>query len=292
MRENEGLYRAARLIKRTVIGIIVLVIAVVALGYIFLVRTVDRTAAWEDAARELEGSVLHYGEPAERIARVYQRRGTNYFRAANGLLVATPERLLFVGVEPRDKLAGEDAPAAIITSDFPNDTLLTVAPQRIYALTAPGVVVRRGQRREEFAASSGYAAELDSLASYVEARHAAERRAVAADRELHQTIAAVLRRPLRYVVQRGDALSTIAARFGATPEEIRSWNHLPSDRVRLRDTLLVKPAGMVREPPAPTPAAASPATRDSGASRNAGTSAKGAAKSRTRSAGAAAAEKP
>lgn len=268
MRENEGLYRAARLIRRTVIGIVVLAIAVVVLGYLFLVRTVDRKAAWTEAARELEGSVLHYGEPAERIARVYQRRGTNYFRAANGLLVATPERLLFVGIEPRDKLAGEDAPAAIITSDFANDTLLRVIPERVYALSAPGVVVRRGPSQEEFAASSGYAEELDSLATYVETRHAAERRAVAADRELHLRITALLRRPLHYVVQRGDALSTIAARFGATPEEIRRWNHLPSDRVRLRDTLLVKPEGLPQaQPPAAAPARSA---RDSAARRPSG----------------------
>ena len=273
MRENEGLYRAARLIKRTVIGIVVLAVAVVVLGYLFLVRTVDRKSAWEDAARELEGSVLHYGEPVERIARVYERRGTNYFRAANGLLVATPERLLFVGIEPRDKLAGEDAPAAIITSDFPNDTLLSVTRRRIYALTAPGVIARRGPRREEFAASSGYAAELDSLATYVERRHAAERRAVAEERELHQAIAALLRRPLRYVVQRGDALSTIAARFGATPEEIRTWNHLPSDRVRLRDTLLVKPEGMPKSTPQTSPAPSKTSDsrpRDSSAARPSG----------------------
>ena len=267
MRENEGLYRAARLIKRTVIGVIVLVIAVVVLGYVFLVRTVDRKAAWTDAARELESSVLHYGEPVERIARVYQRRGTNYFRAANGLLVATPERLLFVGIEPRDKLAGEDAPAAIITSEFSNDTLLSLSERRLYALTAPGVVVNRGGRREIFAASSGYSSELDSLATYVERRHAAERRAVAADRELHQQIAALMRRPLRYVVQRGDALSTIAARFGATPSDIREWNHLPNDRVRLRDTLLVKPEGLPKPPPALPATPATPATRRDSTSR-------------------------
>lgn len=263
MRENEGLYRAARLIKRTVIGVIVLAVAVIVLGYMFLVRTVDRKAAWTDAARELESSVLHYGEPVERIARVYQRRGTNYFRAANGLLVATPERVLFVGIEPRDKLAGEDAPAAIITSEFPNDTLLSLAERRLYALTAPGVVVRRGARREVFAASSGYSSELDSLATYVEGRHTAERRAVAADRALHQEIAALMRRPLRYVVQRGDALSTIAARFGATPADVREWNHLPSDRVRLRDTLLVKPEGLPKPIVAPTPKSTAKSTRDS-----------------------------
>lgn len=266
MREHEGLYRAARLIKKTVIGLVVLVVAVVVLGYLFLMSTVDRTSAWTEAAREVQGSVLHYGEPAERIARVYRRRPTNYFRAANGLLVATPERVLFVGIEPRDRLAGEDAPAAIMTSEFPNDTLLHLTPRRVYGLTAHGIVAQRGPHHEEFAAARGYDAELDSLARYVEQRHAAERREVAAEREMHQQITEVLRRPLKYVVSRGDALSTIAARFGATPAEVRAWNHLPNDRVRLRDTLIVKPAGVVRTPPTPAAApAAATAPAASGA---------------------------
>lgn len=250
MREHEGLYRAARLIKHTIIGIVVLVVAVVVLGYLFLMSTVDRTAAWTEAAREVQGSVLHYGEPVERIARVYRRRPTNYFRAANGLLIATPERLLFVGIEPRDRLAGEDAPAAIMTSEFPNDTLLRLTPRRVYGLTAHGLVAQRGPHREEFAAARGYDAELDSLARYVDQRHLAEQREVAAERALHQQITEILRRPLKYVVSRGDALSTIAARFGASPAEVRAWNNLPNDRVRLRDTLIVKPAGVVRTAPA------------------------------------------
>lgn len=243
MKENEGLYRAARFIKHVVIGVAVLVVAVVVVGYVFLVRQVDPTSAWREAGRELSSSVLHYGERPERIARVYRRRATNYFKAANGILVATPERLLFVGMEPRDNLAGADAPAAIITSEFPNDTLLTLTPRRLYALSAPGVVVQRELRQEEFAAAGGYEAELARLVGFVRAQHLAERRQVREDRDLRAAIAALMRRPLRYRVQRGDALSTIAARFGATPAQIREWNHLPTDRVRLGDALLVKPAG-------------------------------------------------
>lgn len=243
MRENEGIYRAARLVKRTVIGMAVMVLAVVLLGYLFLMRQVDPGAAWTEAARELDGSVLHYGEPAERIARVYRRRGTNYFRAANGLLVATPERLIFVGIEPRDKLAGEDAPAAITTSEFANDTMLDVVPSRVYGLTARGVTLERAGRAEEFAAARGHENELDSLATYVERRHAAERRIAMENRALHAAVANLQKRQLRYQVTRGDALSTIASRFGATPAQIRAWNHMTSDRVRIRDTLIVKPTG-------------------------------------------------
>ncbi len=243
MKRDEGLYRALRFIKLTALGLACMAVAVVVIGYMFLMRTVDPTTAYGDASRELRTTVLHYGEPAVRIARVYRRRPTNYFRAANGLLVATPDRLLFVGVEPRDKLAGEDAPAALITSEFRNDTLLSIIPGRVYSFTAHGATVRRGRVREEFASARGYGDELDSLAAYVQRSHVLQRRAVAADRELHAEIAALVKRPLRYVVKRGDAISTIANRFGTTPADIRTWNHMTSDRVRIRDTLTVKPAG-------------------------------------------------
>jgi LysM repeat protein len=243
MKEDEGLYRFARFVKRAVIGAVVLAAGVVLAGFLFLMRQVDPPTAWAGAARELLGSVLHYGETAQRVARVYRRRPTNYFRAANGLLVATEERLIFVGIEPRDKLAGEDAPATIVYTEFRNDTSLRLVPRRVYLGTATGAVANRGDRSVEFAAAHGHEAELDSLARYVDRTHAMERRRAAADRALHAAIDSLVKLPLRYPVTRGDALSTIATRFGATPEQIRSWNHLTSNVVRIGDTLLVKPPG-------------------------------------------------
>jgi len=241
MRHNEGLYRAARFVKRLVTGIITIVIVVAAVGYFFLIRKVDPHSAWTYAQRELDGGMLHYGERPMRIARVYRRRATSYFRQANGLLVATPERIIFVGLEPRDKLAGADAPTAILTSFFPDDTLLSAATHRIYALSAHGIVLSRGSRTESYAAASGYEYQVDSLVAYID-RHQNNLRATAAeDRELRAQLAKLLREPLNYIVERGDAVSTIAARYGATPDQIREWNHLPSDKVRVGQTLLVRP---------------------------------------------------
>jgi hypothetical protein len=241
MKETEGLYRAARFVKRLVIGLVSLVVVVAAVGYFFLMRQVDPGAAWASAQRELEGGFLHYGEHPMRVARVYRRRPTNYFRAANGLLVATPERLIFIGIEPRDKLAGADAPSAILTSEFPDDTTLSVTAQRIYSLTARGIVIARGKRNEAYAASSGYEDELDSLVTYVDEHQHDQLAAAAQDRRLREQLELLLKQPLHYVVQRGDALSTIAARYNATPQQIRDWNHLPNDRVRIGATLLVRP---------------------------------------------------
>ncbi len=241
MKQTEGLYRAARLIKHLVLGTITLVIVVAAVGYLFLMRQVDPKAAWATARRELDSGFLHYGERVLSVAHVYTRRPTDYFRSANGLLVATQDRVIFIGLEPRDKLAGADAPSAILTSEFPNDTLLTVRTRRIYSLTAHGIVLARGLHREEFAASVGHEQELDSLTAFVDARQREQRAVAAQDRALREQLAELLKQPLYYVVQRGDALSTIAARYNATPAQIREWNHLPNDRVRIGAKLLVRP---------------------------------------------------
>jgi hypothetical protein len=241
MRQNEGLYRAARLAKRLVVGVFTLVVVVAAVGYFFLMRQVDPQSAWAAARREMEGGILRYGERPVRVARVYRRRPTNYFRAANGLLVATPQRVLFIGLEPRDVLTGADAPSAILTSEFPEDTLLGLSMRRIYWFTAHGLTLQRGNQAASFAASAGHEDELDSVAAYVARRQREQRAVAAADRALRTQLAELLKQPLHYVVQRGDALSTIAARYNATPEQIREWNHLPSDKVRIGATLLVRP---------------------------------------------------
>ena len=241
MKQNEGLYRAVRFVRRLVLGVVALVVIVAAVGYLFLMRQVDPEAAWASAKRELDSGFLHYGERVIRTAHVYSRRPSNYYRAANGLLVATGDRVIFIGLEPRDKLEGADAPSAILTSQFPNDTTISVGTQRVYSLTAHGIVLQRGKRIERYAASRGHDAELDSLVAFVESRQREQRATAAQDRALRQKLAELLKQPLYYVVQRGDAISTIASRYDATPAQIREWNHLPNDKVRIGATLLVRP---------------------------------------------------
>jgi plasmid stabilization system protein ParE len=243
MKESEGLYRSFRFLKKALLGVALVFVSLLLFGYFFFMRHVDAPKAWTAADRELRGGMLHYGEKVERRAKVFMRRPSDYYRGANGVLYATNDRLIFIGVAPGSKFESSDAPPMIVSQEFPNDTLLDLRGTRLYLLTAHGVRVSHpGVPRGEFAASQGEEAALDSLAEYVNAIHASQRQAAASERRLRQAVDALIKQPLYYTVKRGDALSLIATKFDATADQIRQWNQLEGDRVKIGQRLLVKPA--------------------------------------------------
>jgi hypothetical protein len=243
MKESEGLYRSFRFLKKALLGLAIVLVALLLFGYFFFMRHVDAPKAWRAADRELQGDMLQYGEKVQRKAKVFMRRPSDYYRGANGILYATNDRLIFIGVAPGSKFEDEDAPPMILSQEFPNDTLLDLRGTRLYLLTAHGVrVTHPGVPRGEFAASRGEEAALDSLADYVNSINAAQRKEAAREKRLRQAVDALIKQPLYYTVRRGDALSLIATKFDATPEQIRQWNQLQGDLVKIGQRLLVKPA--------------------------------------------------
>ena len=243
MKESEGLYRSFRFLKKAVIGLGIVLIALLLFGYFFFMRHVDAPKAWAAADRELQGGMLNYDEKVERKAKVFIRRPSNYYRGDNGMLYATNERLIFIGVAPESKFESEDAPPVIISQEFPNDTSLAMNPGRLYLFTAHGVrVAHPGSPSGEFAAINGQEAALDSLVDYVNGIHAAQRKEAAEERRLREAVAALIRQPLYYTVKRGDALFSIARKFETTPEQLKQWNSLQGELVKIGQKLLVKPA--------------------------------------------------
>jgi hypothetical protein len=243
MKESEGLYRSFRFLKKALFGLAIVLLALLLFGYFFFMRHVDAPKAWTAADRELQGGMLQYGENVQRKAKVFMRRPSDYYRGANGMLYATNDRLIFIGVAPGSKFEDADAPPMIVSQEFPNDTLLDLRGTRLYLLTAHGVRVSHPTLpRSEFAASPGEEAELDSLAEYVNAIHAAQRREAAREKRLREAVDALIRQPLYYTVKRGDAISLIATKFEATQDQIREWNQIEGDRIKIGQRLLVKPA--------------------------------------------------
>jgi hypothetical protein len=241
MKESEGLYRSFRFLKKALLGLAVFLVALLLFGYFFFMRHVDAPKAWTAADRELEGGMLHYGEKVERKAKVFMRRPSDYYRGANGVLYATNDRLIFVGVAPGSKFESDDAPPVILSQEFPNDTLLDMNGRRLYFLTAHGVRVSHpATPRGDFAAVRGEEADLDSLITYVNGIHAKQRTEAARERRLRQAVAALINEPIYYTVKRGDALFSIARKFETTAEQIQQWNQLEGDRVKIGQRLLVK----------------------------------------------------
>src|SRR5512132_3122114 len=177
MKESEGLYRSFRFLKKALLGVAVVVLALLLFGYFFFMRHVDAPKAWTAADRELRGGMLDYGEKVQRTAKVFMRRPSDYYRGANGVLYATNDRLIFIGVAPGSKFESADAPPMIVSQEFPNDTLLDLRGTRLYFLTAHGVrVTHPGVPRGEFAAIRGQEAALDSLTDYVNTIHASQKK--------------------------------------------------------------------------------------------------------------------
>ena len=250
MKESEGIYRLGRFIKRSLIGLAIVIAGLMIFGYFVFMRHVDARGAWQSAARELNGGMLHYGERVEAFAKTFQRRPTDYYRASNGLLVATNQRLIFIGIAPTDKLENEDAPATVLQYEFPNDTLLALKKRRLYLLTASGVQASHGDGPTQiFAASPGDEEALKRLVDHVNRRLDAQRVEAIRERRIRDGVAALINQPIYYVIRRGDAISSIATRFDTTPENIRKWNNIVGDRVRIGDTLIVKAKGPRPEPP-------------------------------------------
>lgn len=260
MKESEGLYRGFRFLKRLLVGVVVVLIGMAVVGYTLFMRHVDARGAWSAASREISGGMLHYGEHVQRWVKAFQRRPTDYYRASNGLLVATNDRVIFVGVAPNDKLESEDAPETIVHYEYPNDTLLTLQPMRAYGMTAQGVRISYpGLPTSTIAATRGEERAFSDLVSYVNKKLLADREAARRERKLRADVAALINQPIYYTVRRGDALFSIARRFDATPDQIRAWNNIVGDRVRIGDKLIVKPEGPRQQPPPPAPPPVKPA---------------------------------
>jgi hypothetical protein len=246
VRQTEGIYRVSRLLIQLLIGAAVLAVGLGVVGYVFFMRALDKPAVREIAERELRSGTLRFGERIERAANVYVRRSADYFRGANGILAATDERLIFIGVAPQENLETPDAPPVIIEQEFINDTLLEIDPTRVFFGTTRGVIVERGRQEASYGATGRNWRQLEELAGYVNGLHEQQKRAAARERRVRAAVAKVVREPLYYTVRRGDAISTLANRFGITQEELQRWNNIVGTRINIGQRLLVKQPGLKR----------------------------------------------
>ncbi|MEO5904965.1 MAG: LysM peptidoglycan-binding domain-containing protein, partial [Gemmatimonadaceae bacterium] len=120
--------------------------------------------------------------------------------------------------------------------------------------TAHGVNISHGQgATQEFAASRGDEASLDSLLRHVNRNLDQQRVEAIRETRIRASVARLVDEPIYYTVRRGDAISSIASRFDTTPDILKKLNNLPNDKVRIGQQLTVKGKGPRPTLPPPPP---------------------------------------
>ena len=220
---------------------IALVVALLLAGLaVHIYRTHPRPAR-ALVERELREGILAEGEQLSRTVPVFRRRPSDYFRATRGVLALTNRRLVYVGLAPRDILGPEDPVPAFESTEFASDTTLAVsAGHALLGATRAIVLVHRGER-DAFGVADEHWGDAHAIIDEIETRHAAQRAEAARLRREAAIADSIARAPRWHVVQRGEALSTIATTYSTTPEQLRALNSLTSDRIRVGQRLLVKP---------------------------------------------------
>ena len=244
-RRNRGPSRAT-LYMMVIVGVIALAILVQ-----FAVHTVrtDPRDSRAIALRELEVNTLEPGERVARMVSVFKRPAISYFRATRGLLALTNKRLLYIGVEPRDLLAAPDLPPTFEERDFALDTMVHVTSGRTFFGVARAVVITTPNEKIKLGVPSGVWPDAERLVVAMDARreHAValsvQQKALLARAEADRKAAEASRRQAKYyTVRRGDALGGIATIWNTTTDKLREWNKLPDNKIKVGQTILVRPA--------------------------------------------------
>lgn len=233
--------------RYTMIGAILIVVGIVVQFAVHTYRTEPRNTS-AIAERELRLNTLADGERVIRMVAVFQRPWIDYFRATRGLLVLTDRRLLFLGLEPRDLLSSGDSPPTFTEHDFQVDTAVQLRQGRTFFGIAKALVVDTPDGSYRYGVPSQAWGKASLLLHSIAARHerlvalgvkqAKRRQAIEGQRKLAQVEAAKAK---YYTVKRGDALSSIAAKWNTTAETLRAWNSISGNKIRVGQVLLVKP---------------------------------------------------
>ena len=190
-------------------------------------------------------------KPNERILAqvpVVSRSPLNYYRATRGTLLLTAQRLVYLGLLPRDLLASPDAPPAFEQRDYPIDTLTRVRKTRVFFYLTPGLAIDAPNGSIRLGAASGDWPKAAALQRTLAWQHAGlfsegrrRREQLRLAEGARRAAAAEAARPRYHVIQSGEALASIARLYETTPEHLQALNRLPDTRIRIGDRIQVGP---------------------------------------------------
>ena len=210
-------------------------------GYVLWQQHIDPATARQTLARELSTYALEPGETVHASAFLYWRSPLSYFRSTHSVLAATDRRLLLLTLTPPDPLTREVEATLPTIRDLPKDTTVRVDTGRVMLGLSRGGVIQARDIDERWAARDEQWPKVQAVVADLSRAQRVMRED--ADAITLARLAAVerARQPIWHVVHRGEALGSIATRYGTTTERLRELNAMASDRIRAGDSLLIKP---------------------------------------------------
>ncbi len=224
------------LVKVTGGGIGVLLVIAAVVAYLITLRP-DVSGARKLARTEL----LVLLEPTERVqAAAWARRRAWWdgFRETYGILALTDRRVLFVGIPPRELITPERGPQQFVIMQLARDATLRARRSRVDLGTVAGVTVENDRERLAFASNDG--AGVDSVLTDVTRGRRSEAASVELAQRTREYEHVVSEKAVWHVVAAGDALGSIATRYGTTEMQLTALNQLSSTTIRIGQRLLVK----------------------------------------------------
>jgi len=216
------------------IGVLLIIASVVA--YLITLRP-DVPAARALSQRELR-ILLEPAEQVKAAAWVRRREWWDGFRETYGTLAITDRRLLFVGIPPRELVSPERGPQQFVVLQMGRDETLRALRTRVDLGTAAGVTVENDRGALAFASSD--AAGVANILAEVKRSRTSGAATVELARRTRAYEQRVTGQAVWHVVGPGDALSSIAARYGTTDAQLTALNRLTGTKIRIGQRLQIK----------------------------------------------------
>lgn len=163
-------------------------------------------------------------------------------KATPGMLAMTDRRLIFVGLVPSllpPPPAEGEAPATELYGFWLDSLVLRESRSAVSGIQS--IALRAPRTRERFAILPRDREAAEQLMIGVQRWQVAQREATARAIEKQEEAAQLARAPQYHRVKRGDALATLATQYRIPVDSLKRWNHLSSNRIRVGDSILVRP---------------------------------------------------
>lgn len=167
------------------------------------------------------------------------------WRESYGIVVATEQRVLYVGAPPTPLLRPrDDGPEELLVESYRYDAAFVLEPRTLFRGLGRGLELRTPVAHVDFliADQEWPDALLVSQAS-ADARRAVTRRDEAF-LESYRSAPPVAAQYTFHVVQRGETLSGLSRRFRTSPDVLRQLNQMSGDNIRIGQRLRVPENGL------------------------------------------------